>query len=442
MKKIIHFMLSAVFVLFFYSSCFAIGVGDLQDLITLTARDLANQLVGPANVGPLPLNPPDFTGSEFAAGIFTNGLVDGLGINQGVILSTGDIFNAVGPNLDPSSGLDNAQVGLAALNALIVPGVTANAMALDFFLVPPARVTTVRFKYAFASDEYSESVGTGFNDVFAIFIDGQNIALVPGTNNPVSVNTLNGTATPLLFNNNTSGLFGTQYDGFSSVLKATATVTPGVAHLVRLAIADGGPAGAPDSVVDSAVLIAPATSFFEDIPLTHFAVSHTMGIFNAGITVGCSADPALFCPDNGVTRGQMAAFIARAENGGDPTVPCATPPFTDVPITDPFCPHIQFIKTAGISLGFADGTFRPIDPVTRGQMAAFIVRGVEGEPVGACSVAPFLDVPTNYVFCRHVERLKALAITLGFPDGTYQPENGTLRDEMAVFLGRGYLALP
>jgi hypothetical protein len=442
MKKIIHIMFSGVFVLFLYSLCFAMGTGDLVDLITLTPRDLANQLVGAENVAPLPSNPPDFTGSEFAAGTFTNGLTDGIGINQGVILSSGDILNAAGPNLDPSIGLDNAQVGLVTLNPLIAPAVTRNAMALEFFLIPPPNVTTVSFKYVFASDEYPESVGLGFNDVFALFVDGVNVALVPGTTNPVSVDTLNGTATPLLFHDNTGLVFGTQFDGFSSVLKATATVTPSVAHLVRLAIADGGPAATPDTVVDSAVFVAPATALFEDLPLTHFAVSHAMGIFNANITVGCSATPPLFCPDNVVTRGQMAAFIARAENGGDPAVPCATPPFPDILITDPFCPHIQFVKTAGIALGFADGTFKPIDPVTRGQMAAFIVRGVEGEPAVACATPPFPDMPTGHVFCKYVERMKALAITLGFPDGTYQPENGTLRDEMAVFLGRAYLGLP
>jgi hypothetical protein len=202
-------------------------------------------------------------------------------------------------------------------------------------------------------------------------------------------------------------------------------------------------------VSDSVTITLPQTGTFPDVPPTHFAFNHVEAIVAIGITKGCQADnpatpanEALFCPDNTVTRGQMAAFIARAENGGDPTTPCVTPPFSDVPVTDPFCPHVQFVKTAGIAQGFPDGTYRLTDPVTREQMAAFIIRGVAGEPVGACGVQPFSDVPTNNFFCKYIERMKGRAITLGFPDGTYKPDNGTLRAEMAVFLGRAYLLLP
>jgi hypothetical protein len=321
---------------------------------------------------------------------------------------------------------------------LISPQITADASVLQFNFLPPPNVLSVTFKYVFASEEYPENVASAFDDVFGLFVDGQNVALIPGTTTPISINTLNATATPSLFINNFAAIFGTQFDGFSAVLTATVAVTPGVSRQISLAIADG-----TDRLGDSAVFVAPVTvtGFFDDVPLAHFAFSHVQAIFGAGITTGCSANPLLFCPDNNVTRGEMAAFIARAINGGDPAGPCATPPFTDVPVTDPFCPHVQFIKNRGVSLGFTDGTFRPLDVVTRGQIAAFLIRGVEGEPVGPCTVAPFPDVPIGHTFCRHIERLKARAITLGFPDGTYRPENGTLRDEMAIFLGRAFLGL-
>ncbi len=427
-KKMIQIVFPVVLVFFACGICFAIGPGDLQDLTGLTAADLANRLVGAGNVAPPPLSAPVFTGSRSGAGTFTNGLIDGLGINSGVILSTGDIFNAVGPNVDPSAGLDNGLPGLAALDALITPGLTANASTLDFFLVPPPNVTTVTFKYVFASDEYGAPIAS-LNDVFGVFVDGQNVALVPGTTNPVSVNTLNSTATPLFFNSNATGLFGTQYNGFSAPLTATATVTPGAANQIRLAIADGG---APDRVVDSAVFLGPVTSAFQDMPLTHPFVSFVMAIANAGITGGCSAVPT-FCPDNPVTRSQMAVFIETSL--GHPANACSGAVFGDVnsaTVGDAFCGFIEKFAADGITGGCAPGAFCPNDPITRGQMAVFIETAL-GNPANACS-GQFTDVTAANPFCGFIERLAADGITGGCAAGRYCPNDPVTRGQMAVFL--------
>ncbi len=388
--------------------------------------------MGPGNVAPIPANPPDFTGSEFGVGSFTNGLVDGLGINSGVIVSTGDIQNAVGPNIDPSAGLDNAQLGLAALDPLVAPQVTADAATLDFFLVPPANVSTITFKFVFASDEYA-GAALGFNDVFGVFVDGQNVALVPGTTNPVSINTLNGTATPLLFNNNSTGLFGTQYNGFSTVLTATATVTPGAAHQIRLAIADGTPAGPPDRVIDSAAFVAPVTSGFQDVPLAHFAVSQIQAISNAGITAGCLAAPPNFCPDAPITRGQMAVFLETSL--GRPANACSGTAFADVNATAlgaTLCGFIEKLAADGITGGCGAGAFCPNDPITRGQMAVFIEAAL-GNPANPCT-GQFSDVTAANPFCGFVEKLAADGITGGCAPGTFCPNDPVTRGQMAVFL--------
>jgi len=98
---------------------------------------------------------------------------------------------------------------------------------------------------------------------------------------------------------------------------------------------------------------------------------------NRGITGGCVADDpgipgnqARYCPNDPVTRGQMAVFIETAL-GNAPVTPCGTQ-FADVPATHPFCGFIQGLFNGGITGGCGGTNFCPNDPVTRGQMAVFI----------------------------------------------------------------------
>jgi hypothetical protein len=188
---------------------------------------------------------------------------------------------------------------------------------------------------------------------------------------------------------------------------------------------------------------------FQDVPASHPFFSQIEAVAVAGITRGCQADDpatlqneALFCYGNPVTRGQTAAFIIRALIGADPAGGCAQAPFSDVPVGHMFCPHIEQMVLRSITLGLGDGTFKPELPLTRGDLAAFLVRAREGEPAAACAAPPFPDVPVENPFCRYIERLRLLGITLGFADGTYRPFDVVTRDQMAVFLGRAFLGLP
>jgi hypothetical protein len=202
-------------------------------------------------------------------------------------------------------------------------------------------------------------------------------------------------------------------------------------------------------------IISSGPPTFADIPSTHFAFNQVEAIAAAGITEGCQADnpqtpmnEALFCPDAKITRGQMAAFIIRAL--GDPIGVLVTQPFPDVETDNIFCRYIEKLVARNITQGCAsddpatpvnEAKFCPEERVTREQMAAFLVRAKEGDPVGTCVVPPFLDVPTDNIFCKHIERLKTLGITAGFPDGTFRPSEFVPRDQMAVFLGRAFLGL-
>jgi hypothetical protein len=92
-----------------------------------------------------------------------------------------------------------------------------------------------------------------------------------------------------------------------------------------------------------------------------------------GITLGCSAAPALYCPDAPVSRIQMAAFLIRAKFG-DAFPYRNTPYFTDVPLANSFFPYVQKMRELGITTGCTTQTYCPEDPNTRGQMAVFLIR--------------------------------------------------------------------
>lgn len=111
----------------------------------------------------------------------------------------------------------------------------------------------------FASEEYNEFVDSGFNDVFGFLLDGQNIALIPGTTAPIKIDNVNAGSNSGFFTDNTAGGANIQYDGFTTVLTANILgLAPG-SHTIKLAIADVG-----DSFLDSAVFIQGST--FADIP--------------------------------------------------------------------------------------------------------------------------------------------------------------------------------
>jgi len=150
-------------------------------------------------------------------------------------------------------------------------GTTLDAAVLEFEFESAGG--DLFFNYVFASEEYNEFVLFTFNDVFAFFLDGVNIALVPGTNDPVSVKNVNGgnpfgnpnSSNSEFYNNNDiqdspMGVppFDIEYDGFTDVFTAQALgLTPGT-HTMKLAIADVN-----DYRLDSAVFIQQGS--FSDI---------------------------------------------------------------------------------------------------------------------------------------------------------------------------------
>jgi serine protease len=119
----------------------------------------------------------------------------------------------------------------------------------------------------------------------------------------------------------------------------------------------------------------PAGTLFEDVPASGGLAGFIERLAELGITTGCSIDPPLFCPDDPVTRAQMAAFILRAIGHADPEhLPAYRGLFPDVPSGIWYALLVEHLMDHGITAGYADGTYRPKSFVSRAQMAAFITR--------------------------------------------------------------------
>lgn len=186
------------------------------------------------------------TGSNVAIGSYTD--AGELGIDNGVVLSTGAIADVEGANTSPEAGQGLGTAGAPALDAIVKPFLTNDAIIIEFDVVTESPTFAIR--YVFGSEEYREYVDTEFNDVFAFFVNGANIALTPGTGQPVTINTINHLRNQGLYRDNEGGA-NTQLDGYTSPLLAVAVVEPGVVNHIRIAIADTS-----DSALDSAVFIA------------------------------------------------------------------------------------------------------------------------------------------------------------------------------------------
>jgi hypothetical protein len=149
----------------------------------------------------------------------------------------------------------------------------------------------------------------------------------------------------------------------------------------------------------------------------------------ANITQGCNP-PAntLFCPDAEVTRGQMAAFLVRALGltESDPNID-----FSD-DNGSVFEADIEKLATRGITTGCGGDRFCPDDPVTRGQMAAFLVRALGYTDQGNTD---FTD-DNDSVFEADIERLAAAGVTTGCGGDRFCPNDNVTRGQMAAFLRR------
>ncbi|MFH2143428.1 MAG: choice-of-anchor L domain-containing protein [Bacteroidota bacterium] len=247
---------------------------------------------------------------------------DTIGIDAGIIMSTGDVFLADDPNVSGSAGNVTNSGGDSLLGTLI-PGYPINdAAIIEFDFIPYTNLLT--FSYVFASEEYPEWVNSSYNDVFGFFISGanpdtslpaysnENIALVPGTLIPVTIDNVNGGNYSQYYIDNTIGSAGIQYDGYTTPLDAFAHVIPFQTYHIKLAIGDAG-----DSAYDSAVFLK--NDSFSSVPLQYTSSTNiSVKAFDDAIEDSLSVDITITLPE--VAQGDISysySIGGTADNGID-----------------------------------------------------------------------------------------------------------------------------
>lgn len=183
---------------------------------------------------------------------------------------------------------------------------------------------------------------------------------------------------------------------------------------------------------------------FSDVPTSYAFFKYIQGLYASEITSGCAVGQ--FCPDSSITREQMAVFLVRGVHGATFVPPPATGIFSDVPVASFYAPYIEQLYTDGITSGCGTSplTYCPSSPVTRAQMAVFLLRSKHGS--GYTPPAPagiFSDVPADF-FRPYIEQLYNEAITSGCGTSplVYCPTDPATRGQMAVFLIRTFSLPP
>jgi len=177
---------------------------------------------------------------------------------------------------------------------------------------------------------------------------------------------------------------------------------------------------------------------FNDVPANYWAFSFIETLADSGITSGCSEGN--YCPEDSVTRAQMAIFLERGMNGSGFSPPAAKGNvFLDVSVDTFAASFIEQLFLDGITSGCGSNNYCPTAEVTRAQMAVFLLKAKYGSgyfPPPATGI--FDDVLLSHWAVAWIEQLAVEGITSGCSEGHYCPEDTVTRAQMAVFLVRAF----
>lgn len=329
-----YILLAVVALSFFPFSSYS----QLTVVPTHPAAVLASKLAGSG----ITITSPVLTCPVLANGTFTS-VATPILIDSGIVLTTGRAINTAGTETFLAS-VNNSAAGDPALTTL-AGTTTFDACTLEFDFVPKG--DTVSFNYQFGSEEYINSTCGQYNDAFAFFISGpgipgtQNMALVPGTNIPVTVNSINsgvpgppgwpgfcnitnctsmGPGSPFTtyYINNTGGTMVT-YRGYTTKLRAKHWVTPCSTYHLKMSIAD-----AANGLYDSGVFIeAGSLSTNTYVFKRADSIGHTINGTPNAIVRGCAPDTMYVLSGRVATSPQKVYFTytGTAIHGTDFTAP-------------------------------------------------------------------------------------------------------------------------
>ena len=331
------------FIVFFITTSYSFA--QLTTNSNLTLQSIVNSLVGSG----VTYSSVKYTGATTARGSF-NGVKSNIGLKGGIIISTGAIDSATGPNHTPSdgscalynSGTNFGLSGDADLDSIAGAQGTVDAAVLEFDFVPQS--SPISFNYVFASNEYPCFVCSHFNDIFAFLITGpnpvsgqpaymkKNIAIIPSSNPPtyVAINSVNSgipgpgssstDCTSLKYSqdyiDNGNGSTPKQdstvaYHGFTTPFIATIKVVPCRNYHIKLAIADWGDGG-----YDSAVLLQASSFSSSALQVTS---TYTNSAIDSAAVKGCNNAVVTFTLPKPALQDTNIIYTigGTAENGKD-----------------------------------------------------------------------------------------------------------------------------
>jgi len=297
---------------------FVVSAGNVSSQLVTSTAQTPQQLVQNVLIG-TGVNASNivFTGDANAIGYF-DGSNCNVGLNSGIILTTGTVLNTAdgpfGPNNSGSSGVDNGAPGEPLLAAAAGNG-SFNAARLEFDFVPQS--DSISFNFVFGSEEYLEFVNGGVNDAFGFFISGpnpaggnfvdQNIAIIPGTVLPVTIDNLNSTTNAAYYIDNGDGASAPQngsntyiqYDGLTVSMTANSAVICGQTYHIIIAISDIG-----DGVWDSGVFIEEGSFTSPSVDISSDLSSLGNVLNDSTLIEGCGAAEIWFVRTDSIAFNQ------------------------------------------------------------------------------------------------------------------------------------------
>ncbi len=208
-----------------------------------------------------------------------------------------------------------------------------------------------------------------------------------------------------------------------NIIHLTFNSNAGGAFANYYTYADLGSVVAPTPTV-IATPTACTTGVFSDVPVGSTFYPFVSDLVSKGAISGYS--DCTFRPNATITRGQVAKVLVLAF--GLPITTMGGPHFNDVAVGSTFYSYVETAFNRGIISGYSDGTFRPANVVTRGQIAKMVTLG-RGWALQNPATATFSDVPVGSTFFQFVETAFAKAVISGYSDGTFKPSNSATRGQ-------------
>jgi uncharacterized delta-60 repeat protein len=196
--------------------------------------------------------------------------------------------------------------------------------------------------------------------------------------------------------------------------------------LVRYQSSSSGPPPTPTGTPT----LAPGQKFY-DVPPGSTFYEYINCLVDQGVISGYSDQT--FRPQNDITRGQLSKVIANAAGYNEAV---SGQRFSDVPPGSTFYEFIERMASRGIISGYGDGTFRPGNNATRGQISKIVSNAMGFNE--AVSGQRFSDVPPGSTYYEFIERIASRGIIGGYGDGTFRPNNNASRGQVSKIVANAF----